>query len=200
MPTGEEVFAGTSLASSSIRKQMRQPSGSLGQPPAGDPARTLARDARQRPGPAEPDPSGQRDHYLTPSATQAGDTELRGLWHVHRKATVVLLRLRRIRSTLVEPIPGTKVLPENLLCGLGGQLSYPFPTGERIGAGGAKLAIDLRDRRSPSDATVAAGVPLVQQIPQRPRGVPLSVKHHPLRRRGVDPSNVGAMSRHNCRR
>jgi hypothetical protein len=31
-----------------------------------------------------------------------------------------------------------------LLRGLSGQLSEPFPAGERIGAGGAELAVDFR--------------------------------------------------------
>jgi hypothetical protein len=60
-----------------------------------------------------------------------------------------------------DPVPSTEVVLEDLLRSLGGQLGQPFPARKRIDPGGAELAVDVRDRRTPSDAAVAAGIPLV---------------------------------------
>lgn len=173
-----------------MRNEMCQPSGSLiSSPPVirpGQPRDTPGSGRVQR----NRHTSDKRDCHLAPATTQAGDAELRGLRNVDHKAGAALLVPGRPCEALTEAIPRTEVVLENLLGSLGRQLGQPFPARKRIGAGGAELVVDLRYRRAPSDAAVAARVPLVKQVPQRPGGVPLSVQPRRLHLREVDPSGV----------
>src|SRR6266542_6228181 len=91
----------------------------------------------------------------------------------------------------VEPAPGSQVLPEHLLSSLCRQLRQPLPTGQWIRSCSAKLTVHLSDRGPPRDAAVAARVPLVEQVPQRPRGVSLLLQ---LRCLGGDGIESGGMN------
>jgi len=70
---------------------------------------------------------------------------------------------------------------QDLLHGLRGQAAEPFPTRQRLEAGIAELPVYLGNRWTLCDAALAAGVPLVEKIPDRSRDVPLTLKRRLLR-------------------
>jgi len=90
-------------------------------------------------------------------------------------------------------IPGAEVLSKDLLGGLRWQLRQPLPAGQRVGAGVAELPIHLSGRRAPGDtaASPTPTMPLVEEVPESTRRVPLPIQLLQLGRRGIEPSRVG---------
>jgi hypothetical protein len=77
---------------------------------------------------------------------------------------------------------------EDLLGGLSGQLREEFPAVLGIGTRVAELVVDLGEGESPGDSTIAAGIPLMQQIPQCPSCMTLPIKCPYLRRARIQPA------------
>lgn len=88
---------------------------------------------------------------------------------------------------------------EDLLTGLGGQVAEPLPTRQRVGAGGPELTVDLGYWRPLGNAAVAAGVPLVQEVPERAGRMSLPIKRRGLEGGRINPSTMRSVPHLTCR-
>ena len=164
----------------------------LDNPCARNPSPAPTGDAWQRAGPAESHPPHHLDRNLRPATIQADDAKSLGLWIVDGHLTTTPLEPRPLHQSPVVLLPGARVLLEDLLGSLGRELGEPLVTRDGVGAGVAKLPVDLSKLGTPGDTTVAPGVPLMQQVPERAGGVCLSFERRLLDWCGVETDDMGA--------
>jgi hypothetical protein len=107
------------------------------------------------------------------------------LRRIHGHVTTALLELGGIGDPVEIAIPGVQIVLEDLLGCLCGQVGEPFPAGKGVDASVAELSVHLGCGGTFGDATTAAGVPLVQEVPKRPSGMSLSLKCGGLNRKRV---------------
>lgn len=119
------------------------------------------RSSGQGAGPAEPYSSDQQDVDPAPFAAQPNKLQGRGLGSINRHLRAAFLEVWCLADSPEVAVPGVQVMLEDLLGGLGGQITEPFPAGWWIDASLTELSVDLRGGRAPGDATTATGVPLV---------------------------------------